>query len=107
MAISGTADGRRVGTVRLCFLAIGFALLCNSCTLARIIYFNTPTLAAPTYFDNARVGASKDPSPLLRSARDATLPLTETEREKYGTFEHLLEQNQTRAFLAIQDDTIL
>lgn len=82
-------------------------LHCQGCLYARILYYNSPNLQAPTYFDNRVVRASPAPIPLARSAREATLPLTSTERRRYRSFDELLEDQKTRAFLVVHDDAIV
>jgi CubicO group peptidase (beta-lactamase class C family) len=87
-------------------LGATLALSATSCIYARIFYFNIPTLAAPTYFDEREVHA-KSPRPLPRAEHEATFALTEEQREKYATFDELLEANDTRAFLALRDDRVV
>ena len=82
-------------------------LLCNSCLYGRILYFNSPTLSAPTYFDNRLVRASTKPLPFAKSASEAVFRLTDAEREKYGSFDGLLSASQTRAFVVSRDDVIV
>ncbi len=82
-------------------------LLSSSCLYARIFYFNTPTLAAPSYFDSRPVQVSSRPAPLAKSARETPFGLTESEHATFGSFDALLEANHTRAFLAIHDDQIV
>ncbi|HEX4477406.1 MAG TPA: hypothetical protein VH142_20085, partial [Polyangiaceae bacterium] len=84
-----------------------FGLSCNGCLYARIFYFNTPTLNAPSYFDERVVHASSAPLPLAKSAAESTFPLTPKERAKYGSLDALLEREKTRAFLVIHDDQVV
>lgn len=84
-----------------------FGLPCTGCLYARIAYFNTPTLNAPSYFDNRVVRASSAPLPLAKSAVEATFPLTPKERARYGSLDRLLETEKTRAFLVIHDDVVV
>ena len=80
---------------------------CPGCLAVRIVYFNTPSLAAPSSFDERRIAASPTPQPLSRRASEVAFPLTAPQRTKYGSFAELLEANQSRAFLAIVDDQIV
>ena len=91
---------------RLVVLAL-LGLLSNACLYARLVYFNAPSLAAPSHFDNRIVQASPTPLPLPKSSREATFPLTATEHARYRSFDDLLEAQQTRAFLVIRDDAIV
>jgi CubicO group peptidase (beta-lactamase class C family) len=97
-----------VGFVRLLRIAllIVSGLSCNACLYGRIVYFNSPTLAAPSYFDNRTVKAPT-PRPLPRCLHEATFPLTTAENARYHSFDELLETQHTRAFLVIRDDTIV
>jgi CubicO group peptidase (beta-lactamase class C family) len=95
-----------VRVLRLVVLAV-LGLCCEGCLQARMIYYNSPSLAAPTYFDNRVVQASPTPMPLARSPHEATLQLTAAERRNYRSFDELLEDNETRAFLVVRDDAIV
>jgi CubicO group peptidase (beta-lactamase class C family) len=88
-------------------LAALLGLSCSSCIYARILYYNTPTLDAPSIFDSRPVPASSAPSPLPRGAQATRFHLTTGERAKYASFDHLLAVNGTRAFVAIHDDAIV
>lgn len=79
----------------------------NGCLYGRIVYYNTPDLDAPTYFDGREVKASPAPRPMPRSDREARPRLTTQERSHYRTFEAFLEAHQTRAFLVVRDGRIL
>src|SRR5215467_4589344 len=79
-------------------------LLSTSCVYARIIWFNTPSMAAPTYFDNRVVRASTEPVPLPKSESEVPFALTTSEHATYASFDELLEANHTRAFLVVHDD---
>ncbi|MGZ3420271.1 MAG: serine hydrolase domain-containing protein, partial [Polyangiales bacterium] len=95
---------RAVSRVHLALALL--ALSSTSCIYARIFYFNTPTLAAPTYFDEREVHA-KNPRPLARSAHEATFTLTQEQKQKYSSFDALLEDSETRAFLVLHDDKLV
>src|SRR5689334_14455821 len=59
----------------------------SGCIYARIVYRNTPTLAAVDYFDHRVVRASPSRRPLERAAQEMDLALTPAEREGYGSFD--------------------
>src|SRR3954454_19533412 len=89
---------------------LAFALLglgCEGCLYGRIVYYNFPTLAAPSYFDRRTILASPTPRPLARSPREATMPLSVEEQRDHRSFEELLEDQKTRAFLVVHDDVIV
>lgn len=77
------------------------------CLFSRMVYYNTPSLSATTYFDQRTVEASTTPSPIPRTEAALHFRLTAFERTLYQTFDELLETNDTRAFLVVQDDRIL
>ncbi|MEP7052001.1 MAG: serine hydrolase [Pseudomonadota bacterium] len=91
---------------RLAALAL-VLLSCNSCLAARIVYFNTPTLAVANHFDNRAVRASSSPLPIVSAAREATFTLSAAEQARYGSLEALLEAQDTRAFVVIHDDQVV
>jgi CubicO group peptidase (beta-lactamase class C family) len=91
---------------RLLLLAL-LALPCNGCLYGRMIYFNSPSLAAQSYFDNRIVHASPTPLPLPKSSCEVTFRLTAAEHARYRSLDDLLETQQTRAFLVIHDDAIV
>ncbi len=81
-------------------------LLSTSCVYGRIFWYNSPTLAAPTYFDNRVVHASPTPEP-LPVAPEVRFDVTTSDRTEYASFDDLLKANATRAFLALHDDSIV
>ncbi|HEX3777282.1 MAG TPA: serine hydrolase [Polyangiaceae bacterium] len=83
------------------------ALACASCTFGRLLYFNTPTLAAPSYFERRVVRASPAPNAIAKAPREARFELSSLERKSFGSFDQFLKQKATRAFIAIHDDTIV
>ena len=83
------------------------ALSCNACLAARIVYFNTPTLGVANHFDNRAVRASSTPVPLPSAARETVFPLSAAEQRRYGSFQALLEAQDTRAFVVIHDDRVV
>jgi CubicO group peptidase (beta-lactamase class C family) len=88
--------------------AAGLLFLANTgCVYARIVYFNFPTLAAPRNFDDRVVPASPSPAPLARGEPDPVFRLAPSDRLRYRSFDDFLEQNDTRAFVAIRDDRIV
>jgi len=91
----------------LVLLAGLLSLQCTACVYARIFYFNTPTLAAPTYFDERTVLASSHPRPLARAAAPATFPMRRLRARSFASFEELLERNDTRALLVLHHDAVI
>lgn len=81
------------------------ACLC-SCLYARIMYFGEPSLSAPTYFESRAVRATR-PSPLRTRRTEATIGITRSKRTTYASFDELLKDNGTRAFLAVRDDAVV
>lgn len=103
-------DGRRGGTIQAAgILAIAALVLtlCSSCVYARILYFNVPSLAAPTHFASRTVRASPHPQPLRSAAREPPLLLGGDRRARFGSLDALLATTRTRAFLVLLDDTIV
>ncbi len=82
-------------------------LCCSGCGYARMVYLNTPSLAAPSYFDNRIVQASPAPLALPTSSPEANFRLTEAEQARYRSFDELLSTQGTRAFLVVHDDAIV
>lgn len=78
----------------------------TGCIFSRMFYYNTPSLAAPEYFDSREVAASPTPQPWSRD-KEATFGLTDAERKSFATFDELLEKSLTRAFLVLKDDRIV
>jgi CubicO group peptidase (beta-lactamase class C family) len=79
----------------------------SGCFFGRLVYFNTPSLAAPSYFDRRVVRASPTPLPFAESTSEVPFQLTDAERARYGSFDELLEREDTRAFVAIHDDALV
>lgn len=71
-----------------------------------MFYYNTPSLAAPAYFASRTVKASPAPWPLPLGA-ERSITLTESEQATYGSFDRLLAENKTKAFLIVHDDRIV
>jgi len=86
--------------------AVVLALACSSCLYSRIMYFGEPSLSAPTYFENREVRATS-PAPLLASAAEAKIEITRSTHNTYGSFDQLLAQNHTGAFLVVRDDAVV
>ncbi len=87
--------------------ALFLLLQCTSCVYGRMFYFNTPSLAAPTYFDGRPVHASATPLLFERAAREASFPMRASRNATYPTFDSLLYANKTRAFLVLHHDAIV
>lgn len=88
-------------------LVAAWALSATQCVYARIVYHNTPTLAAPTYFDARAVAPSDAPLALKEREQSADKLVTQARGACYASFDELLVENETRAFVAIHDDTIV
>ncbi len=86
--------------------AVVLALACSSCLYSRIMYFGEPSLSAPTYFDSREVRATS-PMPLRTSDAEARIGITRSTHSTYGSFDELLAQNHTGAFLVVKDDAIV
>ncbi len=87
-------------------VALACGLACSSCLYSRIMYFGEPSLSAPTYFDSREVRATS-PAPLPTSATEAKIAITRSAHRTYGSFDELLAQNHTGAFLVVKDDAIV
>ena len=83
------------------------SLQCTSCVFARIFYFNIPTLAAPTYFDERPVRASSRPLPWARRPEEAAFPMRRSRKASYPTFDALVSGNATKALLVLHHDAIV
>ncbi len=95
-------------TRALSVLVAGLLGLANAgCIFSRMFYHNTPSLAAPEYFESRVVHASDHPLPLETAAVEAKLSLTEAERRSYDSFDALLSRNKTAAFLVLKDDRVV
>jgi len=70
------------------------------------MYFGEPSLSSPTYFPSREVHAPS-PAPLPSSATEAKIELTRSTHNTYGSFDELLAQNHTGAFLVVRDDAIV
>lgn len=83
------------------------ALSVTQCVYSRIVYYNTPTLAATEYFDARVIAPSEAPLALLERERHDVFTVTEARGVRYASFDALLEDNDTRAFVALHDHTIV
>jgi CubicO group peptidase (beta-lactamase class C family) len=86
---------------------IVLALSATHCVYARMMYYNAPTLAAPSYFDARAVASSATPLVFPEQEKRGAFRLKEASGKKYASFDALLEENDTRAFLAIDDGVIV
>ena len=87
-------------------VALLLAIGCSSCLYARIMYYGQPSLSAPTYFESRAVRALS-PLPLRTARAEANIGITRSLRFTYPSFDHLLQANNTRAFLVVRDDTVV
>ncbi len=97
---------RGVSTWLLTGLTFLASLPCASCVFARIFYFNVPTLSAPHYFSERLVRPSSHPLPFDRQREPAAFAVRQSRNESFATFEDLLAENETRAFLVLHHDVI-
>ena len=70
------------------------------------MYFGQPSLSAPTYFAKRTV-AARSPVPLRTSDAEATIAIKDSKHASYRSFDELLDQNHTRAFLVVRDDVVV
>jgi CubicO group peptidase (beta-lactamase class C family) len=83
------------------------ALQCTSCLFSRILYYNLPSLSAPSYFEDRVVRASSRPAPFARRPAPASFPMRRSRGASHRSFEALLAENDTRAFLVLHHDVIV
>ncbi len=88
-------------------LALLLLLLGNGCIYARIVYFNTPTLAAPKIFDSRAIHTAQRPTTLQQRATEQPFRTRSSRHTSYASLAALLESNQTRAFIAVKDDMLV
>lgn len=86
--------------------AVVLALATSSCLYSRIMYFGEPSLSAPTYFESREVRATR-PVPLRASEVEAKIEITRSLHQTYASFDELLAQNHTGAFLVVRDDAVV
>jgi CubicO group peptidase (beta-lactamase class C family) len=91
----------------LTFFTLLLSLNCASCVFVRIFYFNIPDLTAASYFDHRVVPASTHPVPFARRRPEAAFPMRAARGHTYATFDELLEDNDTRAFLVLHHGVIV
>jgi CubicO group peptidase (beta-lactamase class C family) len=70
------------------------------------MYFGQPSLSSPTYFAHRPVPA-RNPEPLRASTAEAKIGVTASKHATYASFDALLEENHTRAFLVVHDDAVV
>jgi CubicO group peptidase (beta-lactamase class C family) len=83
------------------------SLPCASCVFARMVYYNVPNLSAPRNFAERLVRASSHPLPFARKEKPVVFAMHESRDESFATFEDLLAENATRAFLVLHHDVIV
>src|SRR5580658_586951 len=83
------------------------SLPCASCVFARMVYYNVPNLSAPRNFSERLVRASSHPLPFAREEKPVVFTMHESRDESFATFEDLLAENATRAFLVLHHDVIV
>ncbi len=87
-----------------CIVLVG--LVCSSCQLNRILYYNYPDLTSAALFDNDTISPSRDPLPLPPRPAEAIFTLSRAESEQYRSFDDLLARNDTGAFLVLCDGQV-
>ena len=97
----------RLKRASLLLIAALSGLASSGCIFSRMFYYNTPSLAAPEYFDSRSVRASPTPAPLPRANVEASFELTGPEALEYRSFDELLEANKTRAFLVLHNNRVV
>jgi CubicO group peptidase (beta-lactamase class C family) len=98
--------GGLVGILRA-VSALLLSLLCTSCTLGRILYFNVPNRFAPTYFEERVVAASAHPRPFERARDETHFSMRRSKAHAYDTFETLIAANHTSAIVALHHDVVV
>jgi CubicO group peptidase (beta-lactamase class C family) len=88
-------------------LTLVLSLSCTSCVFVRIFYFNVPDLSAPGYFDHRVVRPSSHPLPFARRCPEAAFSMRQSRSKSYRTFDELVAENGTRAFLVLHHDAIV
>lgn len=103
---AATASRAAVRFVAL-IVSVACGLSCSGCLYARVLYYNSPSLSAADYFDSRTIAAAPEPLPLRPAKREATFPVPQTLGCAYGSFDELLEANETGAFVMIHDDRVI
>jgi CubicO group peptidase (beta-lactamase class C family) len=89
-------------------LGAALSLSCTSCLLARMVYFNAPSLAAPTYFEERSVRASSRPVPFARWPAQASFEgVARAAFDGRSSFDDLVADNDTRALVVLQHGAIV
>ncbi len=101
------ATSQRVAGHAFALSLLGLAS--NGCLAARIVYYNTPTLAVAEHFDSRLVRASRRPVPFARAAREAVFsqPGGTKRNGPPASFDEFLEHAQTRVLLVLHDDRVV
>ena len=86
---------------------IVLAFLATHCVYARIVYYNTPSLASSTEFDTRAIAPSDTPLILPEQERRGAFEVKAADGKQYASFDELLEENETRAFVVIDDGAIV
>lgn len=72
-----------------------------------MVVHNYPSLAAPTYFPSRKMNPSPTPKPFARSRTEADFHVQTSLTKEYASFDQLLHDNATHAFLCIDDGAIV
>jgi CubicO group peptidase (beta-lactamase class C family) len=72
-----------------------------------MLYFNLPSLSAPSYFDDRLVRPSSRPAPFARRHEQVAFPMRRSRSGTYRTFEDLVAENDTRALVVLHHDVVV
>jgi CubicO group peptidase (beta-lactamase class C family) len=92
----------------LCGVLLLASFFVTSCTTLRILYYNVPDLKVRDQFPKRHLVKSPTPFNFVNNA--LSFPVSHSiniDQTKWNSFEEFLEENETVAFLAIRNDTIL
>jgi CubicO group peptidase (beta-lactamase class C family) len=87
--------------------ALLLSLLCTSCTISRVLYYNVPDRFAASHFEERVVAASSHPRPFERAGAETDFPIRSSKTRAYDSFESLIAKNHTNALLVLQHDVVV
>jgi CubicO group peptidase (beta-lactamase class C family) len=82
------------------------ALAGAGCTFGRIVWFNIPDLGAARYFDARAATPAPSAKPLPRARANRHYASHSGKRASFGSFEAMLDETKTHAFVAIRHGVI-
>ncbi|HVY49557.1 MAG TPA: serine hydrolase, partial [Minicystis sp.] len=83
------------------------SILCTSCTVVRVLYYNVPNRNAPSWFDARRVEASARPVKFARAAAPVDFAIRRSKTRSYATFDALLAENHTTAMVVLDHGVVV